>query len=183
LTTGAPADLLTADETVIAGVSESEAKEITARSPLQLFWRRLRKDRVAMGALTFIAVLCVVAVLAPLIVDLLGAPEPNERDAVALDEFGLPDTSTADDPQLGSPTSDHLFGVDQIGRDVFSRTLYGARVSLEVALIATAASVFVGVTLGMIAGYFRGWVDAILSRIMDVQLESFPPRRGRRAPR
>ena len=172
MSTGAPTDLLTADESTV-GVPESEAAEITARSPLQLFWRRLRKDRVAMGALTFIATLSIIAVLAPLVVDLLGAPEPNDRDAAALDEFGLPDTTLADDANLGSPTKDHLFGVDQIGRDVFARTLYGARVSLEVALIATALSVIVGVTLGMIAGYFRGWVDAVLSRIMDVQL-AFP---------
>jgi peptide/nickel transport system permease protein len=141
---------------------------IEARSPLQLFWRRLRRDHVAMTALSFIAVLVMVAIFAPLIVKLVGAPDPSVADRKALDDFGLPDPEGT-----GGPGTTHLFGVDQIGRDVFARTLYGARVSLEVAFIATAISVLVGVTLGMIAGYFRGWVDTVLSRIMDIQL-AFP---------
>jgi ABC-type dipeptide/oligopeptide/nickel transport system permease subunit len=136
---------------------------IEARSPLQLFWRRFRKDKVALAAGTFIVVLIIVAVLAEPIRKLVGAPPPNLQQTSALDDFGLPQ----------GPSSEHLFGVDQIGRDVFSRTLYGARVSLEVALVATAISVVVGVVLGMIAGYFRGWVDTVLSRIMDIQL-AFP---------
>src|SRR4030095_16058162 len=67
----------------------------------------------------------------------------------------------------------HIFGVDQLGRDVFARVLYGARVSLQVAIIATALSVALGVTVGLIAGYYRGWVDTALSRITDVVL-AFP---------
>ncbi len=141
---------------------------IAARSPLQLFWRRLRRDKVAMSALVFIVLLILVAVLAPLIVKLVGAPEPTVRDKGSLDDFGLPDADGR-----GAPGSTHLFGVDQIGRDVFSRTLYGARISLIVAFLATIISVTVGVTLGMIAGYYRGWVDSVLSRIMDIQL-AFP---------
>jgi peptide/nickel transport system permease protein len=158
---------LTADNPGLEPVDAEEAA-ITARSPLQLFWRRLRKDKVAMTALTFIVALLILAILAPLIVKLFGAPDPKTPDRGSLDDFGLPD------PQKGGAfTKDHLFGVDQLGRDVFSRTLYGARISLEVALIATTISVVVGVTLGMVAGYYRGWVDSILSRIMDVQL-AFP---------
>lgn len=146
-------------DTVVTG----EERAIAARSPLQLFWRRLRRDKVAMAALAFIVLLVLVAVLAPLIVKLLGQPDPNTQSTAALDDFGLP----------SGPSSDHLFGVDQIGRDVFSRTLYGARVSLQVALIATALIVVIGTVVGMVAGFYRGWVDTLLSRAMDVML-AFP---------
>src|SRR5205085_1104904 len=80
------------------------------------------------------------------------------------------------DPLFGSatgPSSSHIFGVDGLGRDVFARVLYGARVSLEVALIATTISVTIGVVAGMYAGFYRGWIDTIISRVIDVQL-AFP---------
>ena len=161
-------ELLHSEEVGPELVDPDAAGSIEARSPLQLFWRRLRRDHVAMTALAFIGVLVLVAIFAPLIVKLVGAPDPSAADRTALDDFGLPDPTRG-----GGPGETHLFGIDQIGRDVFARTLYGARVSLEVAFISTAISVAVGVTLGMIAGYFRGWVDTVLSRIMDVQL-AFP---------
>src|SRR3954469_3942881 len=148
-----------ATDTVLSG----EERQITARSPLQLFWRRFRRDKVAMVALGFIVLLIFIAVLAPLIVKAFGAPNPNTQSTAALDSFGLP----------SGPSSDHLFGVDQIGRDVFARTLYGARVSLTVALIATTLIVLIGTVIGMIAGFYRGIVDTLLSRAMDVML-AFP---------
>lgn len=137
---------------------------IVARSPLELFWRRLRGDRVAIGALGFIVVLVLVAVLAPLVVKLFGAPPPNTGDVGALD------------PQFGGgtgPSSAHYFGVDTTGRDVFSRTIYGARISLQVAFIATGVAVIAGTIVGMIAGYYRGWADSFISRGLDVLL-AFP---------
>src|SRR3954466_407475 len=141
-----------ATDTVLTG----EERQITARSPLQLFWRRFRRDKVAMVALGFIVLLVLVAVAAPLIVKVVGAPNPNTQSTSALDSFGLP----------SGPSSEHLFGVDQIGRDVFSRTIYGARVSLQVALIATAMIVSIGTVIGMVAGFYRGAVDTVLSRAM-----------------
>lgn len=134
-----------------------------ARSPWQLFWRRLREDRVAMAALMVIAALILVAILAPLVVKLTGAPGPNVEDRTATDMFGTP---------VG-PTGDHWFGVDPLGRDVFSRVVYGARVSLLVGIVGTGVAVLLGVTVGLIAGYHRGWVDTLLSRFVDVVL-SFP---------
>lgn len=71
------------------------------------------------------------------------------------------------------PGAKHLFGVDPLGRDIFARTLYGARVSLLVAFVATGISMAFGVTLGMIAGFFRGKVDMVISRLIDVLL-AFP---------
>jgi peptide/nickel transport system permease protein len=142
---------------------EETAAEIAARSPLELFWRRLRSDRVALVALGFIVLLVLVAVLAPLVIKIFGAPPPAQQNPSALDEFGTPT----------GPSSAHIMGVDQLGRDIFSRVVYGARVSLEVAIISTTVAVTLGVIAGMVAGYFGGWTDTALARFMDVML-GFP---------
>ena len=118
---------------------------------------------MALAAGVFIVLLVLAAVFAPLIVKLVGTTGPNDQNPEALDSFGTPT----------GPTADHIFGVDTLGRDVFARVLYGARVSLQVAIIATAISVFIGVITGMIAGYYRGWTDTVLSRLVDVLL-AFP---------
>jgi peptide/nickel transport system permease protein len=137
--------------------------DIAARSPGQLFWRRFKQDKVALTSLGFIIVLIIVAVLAPVICKIVGVPGPNVQNSNALDQFGTPT----------GPSSAHPFGVDTLGRDIFARVLYGARVSLYVAIVATAASVTIGVVLGMTAGFFRGWVDTLISRVIDVLL-AFP---------
>jgi peptide/nickel transport system permease protein len=142
-------------------LADLEAPAIAARSPWQLFSRRFREDRIAMGALVFLVILAFLAIFAPLIVDLVGAPDPDARDSGALDPFFA--------TPLG-PSADHWFGVDQIGRDVFSRTLYGARVSLVVAFAATGIATIAGVLAGLIAGYFRGVIDTVISRSVDVLL-------------
>jgi peptide/nickel transport system permease protein len=134
--------------------------ELPARSPFQLFWARFRKDRLAMASLVFIALLIVVAIAAPLIVDVAGVPGPDQRDKSALDVFGTPT----------GPSSAHPFGVDEIGQDVFARTVYGARVSLIVAFLATGLATMVGVVTGLLAGYMRGWTDVAISRSIDVLL-------------
>jgi ABC-type dipeptide/oligopeptide/nickel transport system permease subunit len=137
--------------------------EITARSPLQLFWRRFRSDRVAIAAMAFIVVLIIVAIAAPLIVNALNLHPLNSPDTKELDAFGQP---------IG-PNSAHPLGVDDLGRDILARVLYGARVSLEVAFISTGLAVVIGVAVGTLAGFFGGWLDTLLSRIMDVVL-AFP---------
>jgi peptide/nickel transport system permease protein len=146
-----------------SGEPQSESQKIAARSPMELFWRRLKSDRVAMAALIFIVFLVLVAIFAPLVVKICGQRPPNEQGTQYLDSFGTP----------SGPSSENWFGVDPLGRSVFSRVVYGARVSLEVALLATAISVLIGVTVGLVAGFFRGAVDTILSRIIDVFL-AFP---------
>jgi peptide/nickel transport system permease protein len=163
MSTGAGAsDLLHAEDTGLDATVLGE-KEVTARSPLQLFWRRFRRDKVAMVALGFIVLLVLVAVFAGPITKLLGAPPPNEQQTSALDDFGLPE----------GPSSEHFFGVDPIGRDVFSRVLYGAQVSLTVAFVGTGLAVIIGVTLGIISGFYRRWVDTAIARTLDVML-AFP---------
>ncbi len=134
--------------------------DIVGRSPLQLFWRRLRQDRVALASLAFIVLLVVIAVAAPLVVDVLGLPGPDVQNLNLTDSFGSP---------LG-PTVAHPFGVDQLGEDVLSRVIYGTRVSLEVGIIGTGIATVIGVVVGMVAGFYRGWVDMVISRFMDIVL-------------
>src|SRR5947209_16152482 len=145
------------------GSVELVPEEVTARSPLQLFWRRFRADRVAMVSLGFIVVLVLVALFANPIIKLLGVTGPNQQNLGALDVFGQPT----------GPSAAHPFGVDELGRDILARTIYGAQVSLEVAFISTGVAVVIGVAIGTIAGYFRGWIDSVLARLMDIVL-AFP---------
>ena len=133
---------------------------IAAQSPLQLFWRRFRKDRVAMISAGFIVFLIIIAIAAPLVVKLLGLPSPYTQNPNLTDAFGSP---------LG-PSGAHPFGVDQLGEDVMSRVIYGTRVSLEVGILGTGLATFIGVVLGLVAGFYRGWVDTLLSRFTDVVL-------------
>ena len=142
---------------------ELASGEIAARSPLQLFWRRFRADRVAMVSAIFIVFLILVAIFAPLVVKLFGLPGPAVQNTNLTDAFGTP---------LG-PSGAHPFGVDPLGEDVLSRVIYGTRTSLEVGIIGTAMATVLGVTLGLLAGFYRGWVDTALSRFADVVL-SFP---------
>jgi ABC-type dipeptide/oligopeptide/nickel transport system permease subunit len=134
--------------------------EISARSPLQLFWRRFRRDRVAVASLAFIAFLIIIAIAAPLVVRLLGLPGPNTQNPNLTDSFGSP---------LG-PSAAHPFGVDQLGQDVMSRVIYGTRIALIVGIVGTAIATVIGVFTGVLAGFYRGPVDTLLSRLADVVL-------------
>ncbi|MEV0899774.1 ABC transporter permease [Actinoplanes sp. NPDC049802] len=142
-------------------------KAIEGRSLGRIAWTRLKRDRVAMAGGSVVIFLILVAILAPWIVDAFGHP-PNQFHQ------NLIDTSTLV-PKGGTGISgDHLFGVEpQNGRDIFSRVVYGARISLLIAFLATLLSVLIGATLGVVAGYFGGWVDSLISRAMDVFL-AFP---------
>jgi peptide/nickel transport system permease protein len=143
-----------------AELTEIDPTAIAARSPWRLFSRRFREDKLAMASLVFLALLVLSAIFAPLVVKAFGAPGPDVRDTNALDVFGTPT----------GPSTAHIFGVDQLGRDVFSRTVYGARVSLIVAVFSTTIATFIGVVSGLLAGYYRGWTDTIVSRSVDVLL-------------
>jgi peptide/nickel transport system permease protein len=162
VSTGA-AELLQDTGGTITDEAATTTGEIAARSPLALFWRRLRRDKVALVALAFIVLLILVAIFAGQIVKLFGAHPPNAQNSEALDSFG----------SAAAPGHGYIMGTDALGRDVFSRTLYGARISLSTAFIATGLILVIGVTLGMLAGYYRGLTDTVLSRSMDVVL-AFP---------
>ena len=144
MTTGA-ADILVRESTGAGrGGLLDRGGTIAARTPRQLFWRRFRSDRFALVALGFVVFLLLVAIAAPLIVKLAGVPGPNVQNLNATDAFGSP---------LG-PSAAHPFGVDQLGRDVFARVVYGARVSLAVGLIGTAIAALIGTVVGLLAGAY-----------------------------
>jgi peptide/nickel transport system permease protein len=115
---------------------------------------------VALVSGAFILFLIVIAIAAPLVVKLLGLPGPYTQNLTLTNSFGSP---------LG-PSLAHPFGVDQLGEDVASRVIYGTRVSLEVGILGTGIATFIGVVLGLVAGFYRGWVDVLLSRFTDVVL-------------
>lgn len=143
-------------------------KAVEGRSLRRIAWNRLKRDRLALTGGVVVLVLMLVAIFAPFIVDLLGHP-PNEFHQDRIDPlFGTPKGS------FGGISADFLFGVEPSnGRDVFSRVVYGTRISLLVAFLAALVAVTLGTVFGIIAGYFGGWVDAVISRVMDVLL-AFP---------
>jgi peptide/nickel transport system permease protein len=116
--------------------------------------RQLRHNKGAIAGLVVLAILVLAAVLAPL----LPLPNPIQIDSPHA---------------LYSPGTPFLFGSDQYGRDVFSRVIYGGRVSLMVGPIAVVIALVPGVALGLVAGYYGRWVDTLLMRIVDVML-AFP---------
>ncbi|GAA3729015.1 ABC transporter permease [Salinactinospora qingdaonensis] len=134
----------------------------------QIAWLRLKRDKVAMTGAVIVVMMCLVALFAPVIVKFLGHP-PNEWHQEMID----PVLSTANEP-WGGVSAEYLFGVEPVnGRDLFSRVVYGARVSMLIGFLATLVSVVIGTFFGIVAGYFGGWVDSLVSRAMDVFL-AFP---------
>jgi len=135
---------------------------VIGRSPWQLFWRRFRSDKFALTGIVFIALIGILALSAPLIVKYITHHGPNDISELRTqtDQFGLPK----------GPNGTFWFGADRVGRDLFIRVLYGARVSLFIAFFATGLSLVIGVTIGLIAGFYRGKVDTFLFRMADVVL-------------
>jgi ABC-type dipeptide/oligopeptide/nickel transport system permease subunit len=121
---------------------------------LNTFFRRFARNRAALVSAIFILLLALVALFAPLI-----APYPYEKTNFAAITVG--------------PSSEYLLGTDELGRDMLSRLIYGARVSLFVSLVAQFVIILVGVPIGLISGFYGGWVDIVIQRIVDT-LYAFP---------
>jgi peptide/nickel transport system permease protein len=136
------------------------ATVIEARSPRQLFWIRFKQDKLAIAGGIAILLMILLAISAGFWAHVTGHPFDKIYIRTRTDSFGIP---------LG-PTKDFWFGSDDLGRDLFVRVLYGARVSLRVALIATGIEMVIGVLAGLVTGFRRGWVDTVVSRIMDLVL-------------
>jgi peptide/nickel transport system permease protein len=144
-----------------AGPADGGGKKVEGRSPLALAWDRLKRDRGAMISLYVIVVIILIAIFAPVFSWISGhGPYAQYHDPGARSAAGLPH----------GPSGRFWFGTDTAGRDLMVRVAYGARVSLEVGLGATAVTIVVGVFLGLLSGYFGGIVDTVIARIIDVVL-------------
>lgn len=115
------------------------------------FWKYFKRNRLAVGGLLMILLIFLVAGSASLI-----APHDPGKTNVSL--------------KLKPPSLQHFLGTDQLGRDVFSRMLHGSRISLSVGFVAVAISIFIGILVGAMAGYYGRWVDSVLMRFVDVML-------------
>jgi ABC-type dipeptide/oligopeptide/nickel transport system permease subunit len=134
--------------------SSSRRQEVTS-SLLGDAWNRLKRNRAAVISLVFIIALSFVTFFAPL----LGLPSPDAQDLGAMNQ---------------EPSLQHLFGTDELGRDMVSRLLYGGQVSLLVSLAVQILTALIGTVLGLMAGYYGGRVDTAIMRLVDT-IYAFPP--------
>jgi peptide/nickel transport system permease protein len=118
---------------------------------MKLFWKRFKRNKLAVAGGLFVLVLFLVAALAPL----LSPYDPNDIDR---------------DQILESPGISHLLGTDDLGRDVFSRMIFGSRISLAVGFVAVGLATLIGVILGSVSGYYGGWTDRLMMRFIDIML-------------
>jgi peptide/nickel transport system permease protein len=163
--------------------SEAAGPRVKARGYWEQVWLRLRRDRVAIVAGCFIVFLVLAAFAgAPIASKLLGHGPNDIFQAGAIDQTSLlpvgPWTHVSEAPYVGAQgdfgTTLFILGADGTsGRDEFLRLLYGAQVSLEVAGLATLLGMTIGVLMGLIAGYFGGWVDILVSRMTEIVM-AFP---------
>ncbi|CAA9536403.1 MAG: Dipeptide transport system permease protein DppC [uncultured Thermomicrobiales bacterium] len=131
-------------------------------------WRRLRRNRMAMVSLVYLGLLVIVAVAAPAI-----APQnPVGSNVRAAGQYRLPAWQDDADPRRSGDWA-YPLGTDSIGRDIFSRLVYGTRVSLVVGFIPMAVILLIGVPIGLLSGFAGGWLDGLLMRITDV-VYAFP---------
>jgi peptide/nickel transport system permease protein len=149
---------------------------VRARSYWEQVWIRFRKDKVAMASGVFIILLVLTAVIGGPIASAWLGHGPNDLFFTAVNNDLLPvgPWTHVADPDHPGRTTLFILGADgTLGRDEFLRILYGARVSLEVAVLSTIGVMTIGVIMGTVAGYFRGWIDAVISRIIEVTM-AFP---------
>ena len=123
-------------------------------SQVREVWRRLKRNRAAIVGGIIVILFVATAILAPW----LSPYHPNEGDLTK---------------RLKAPDREHLLGTDPLGRDVLSRVIYGARISLQIQIVAVVIAMFVGTILGMVGGYYGGTFDNLIMRLMDILL-AFP---------
>lgn len=114
-------------------------------------WDALYKNKLMLTGSGIVLLLMVVSMLAPWIA-------PYDPGQINLNNV------------LAPPSADHLFGTDPLGRDVFSRMIYGARISLKVGFVATGLAIIIGTVLGAVSGYYGGWIDSVIMRVVDIML-------------
>jgi peptide/nickel transport system permease protein len=135
----------------VAATAAMESDPMQAESPARRAWRRLRRRKGAMVGLVVVGIFIALALLAPWI-----APYDPLKQSWSL--------------VRKAPSALHWFGTDEVGRDIMSRVIFGARASLSAGIISVGIALCVGVPLGIVAGYLGGWIDALISRLTDAML-------------
>jgi peptide/nickel transport system permease protein len=165
--------------TLVGGESDSS---IQGRSPWYLAWRRLRRNKTAIAFGIVFLLIVVACIAAPIWADDFAKTGPNDQKlngSIVIDGHKTPVVAPPTPGHLGTTLlgpglhEQYLLGADQLGRDVMVRLLYGGRVSLYIGVMAAIVTTFLAVVLGVISGYRRGWVDAVIARILDV-IWAFP---------
>ena len=166
---------LAAAISVESGPGLGEGTEpVRARSYWEQVWIRFRRDKVAMLSGFFIVFLILVAAVGgPIAAKLLGHG-PNDIFFNGVNDDLLPVGPWTHVETNDGGSTLFILGADgTLGRDEFLRLLYGARVSLEVAVLSTLGVMTIGIVMGVVAGYFRGWIDSVISRVIEVTM-AFP---------
>ncbi len=135
----------------LTATDATASEGLLVESPARRAWRRLRRRKGAMLGLAVISIFILLAVLAPWV-----APYDPIKQSWSL--------------VRKAPSAAHWFGTDEVGRDLLSRVIFGARASLSAGIISVGIALSVGVPLGIVAGYIGGWVDSLISRITDAML-------------
>lgn len=148
---------------------------IVARGYWEQIWRRFKRDRIAIASIVFLVLLLLVVYPGAWIAERLIGHSPDDIFTDGIDDGFLPVGPMSRVTNFETGESQLLvLGADStLGRDLFLRLLYGGRVSLQVAVFSTIFVMIIGVTLGAIAGYFRGWIDTIVSRLTEITM-AFP---------
>jgi ABC-type dipeptide/oligopeptide/nickel transport system permease subunit len=133
---------------------------VARKSPSRLFWERLRQDKAALAGAVVIVILVLIAIFGGPAAQAISGHGPNSTYDEMTDAYGVP----------YGPNGSFWFGADSAGHDLFVRTMYGARTSLFVGVIASGFALLIGLIVGLIAGFFGGVVDSFLSRVADVLL-------------
>jgi peptide/nickel transport system permease protein len=145
----------------------ANAGEIVSRSPRQIAWRKFRRNKVGMVAAGVSATILLLSIFAPVVCKILGI-DPDELNLELIDSSGVPI------PPNGGISWEHPLGLTPgIGRDLLANLLYGSRISFTVAFLTTSVTLFIGLVVGIIGGYFRGRIDDYLGRFTDFLL-AFP---------
>jgi len=170
----APAGQIEPSEPPVPGGLKAE--EIEGRSPWYLAYLRLRRNRVALAFGALFIALVLFCLAAPLWANLVADTGPNENHITDTITIGGKETDVVS-PE-GTPIGPglhgkYLLGADQNGRDVMVRLMYGGRTSIYIGVMAAFVTTLLAVVIGLAAGYFRGWTDSVLSRVLDV-IWAFP---------
>ncbi|MET0562733.1 MAG: ABC transporter permease [Gaiellaceae bacterium] len=163
------------DGSLAEGVIDETSGEVRARGYWEQVWRRFRRDRVALASIVFLVFVVLICYPGATIAEKLIGHSPDDPFPDGIDDGLIPVGPWHEvyNPFTGQQDMLILGASDTLGRDEFLRLLYGGRVSLQVAVLATIGAMFIGTVLGAAAGYYRGWIDTIVSRLTEITM-AFP---------